>query len=592
MRRTPFHVLSVASVAALGFMPAAAADAASPLIKLSSPSGAHGAKIAIKGTHFQPRRAGSVKYRGDRVLKVKTNRAGTFRGSFTVPRNARTGSANLIASVGSRRDRTRFTVRSGTARMSVTAVASLSPNLGPAGTRVTVKGSAFKPNYSGWVKFNGLRVVDVKSDAAGNFTGTFTVPAGSTVGSATVLASVGYVLATSTFTVTSPAAPAPTPAPTPTTETGSTTPLTVKTGFESRGASGWTSLSEEQTYLRALDAASNRVTVSEVGRSVQNRPIQLITVGAPRTRAEIAAGSSVLFTCTQHGTEPAGREACLAAARDYANATDASTLLIVPTANPDGFAATSRHNANGVDINRDHSKLKTPEARALAAVMRDYKPDLLGDMHEYQSSGASQVLFGNSTTLHRNVDAQITQTTSVANDSYVIPAVRDAGFSTGIYGSTSPNVDESVMRQQAVLRHSPSVLVETPRLGTLSSSQRVKAHRTAIGAMMKMLGERTAELASTTTGAAQRAVAEGRAGNQRYYFVSPSVYSDTPPCGYRLTDAQYQSTQRTLGLQGITATPAGGYWNVSAAQAAQPVIGLLLDSRGSQEMTAAQRIAC
>ncbi len=398
--------------------------------------------------------------------------------------------------------------------MSVTAVAGLSPNSGPAGTRVTVKGSAFKPNYSGWVKFNGVRVVDVKSDASGNFTGTFTVPAGAAVGRATVLASVGYVLASSTFTVTSPVAPAPTPTPVSGTET-STSPLSVKTAFESRGGSGWTSLSEEQTYLRALDAASDRVTVSEVGRSVQNRPIKLITVGAPRTQAEIAAGSSVLFTCTQHGTEPAGREACLAAGRDYANATDASTLLIIPTVNPDGFATTNRHNANGVDINRDHLKLKTPEARVLAAVMRDYKPDLLGDMHEYQSSGASQVLFGNPTTLHRNIDGQITQTTDVANNSYVIPAVRGAGFSTGIYGSTSPDADESVMRQQAALRHSPSVLVETPRLGTLSSLQRVKVHRTAIGAMMKMLGERSAELASTTTGAAQRAIAEGRAGDQR-----------------------------------------------------------------------------
>ncbi len=185
--------------------------------------------------------------------------------------------------------------------MSVTAVAGLSPNSGPAGTRVTVKGSAFKPNYSGWVKFNGVRVVDVKSDASGNFTGTFTVPAGAAVGRATVLASVGYVLASSTFTVTSPVAPAPTPTPVSGTET-STSPLSVKTAFESRGGSGWTSLSEEQAYLRALDAASDRVTVSEVGRSVQNRPIKLITVGAPRTQAEIAAGSSVLFTCTQHGT--------------------------------------------------------------------------------------------------------------------------------------------------------------------------------------------------------------------------------------------------------------------------------------------------
>jgi predicted deacylase len=325
---------------------------------------------------------------------------------------------------------------------------------------------------------------------------------------------------------------------------------------------------------------------------VLNRPIQLITVGAPRTKAEIAAGSSVLFICTQHGTEPAGREACLAAARDYANSTDASTVLIVPTANPDGFATTSRHNANGVDINRDHARLRTPEARALARVMSEYKPDLLGDLHEYQSSGASGVLSGNPDTLHRNIDGQIRQTTSTVTNSYVIPALRGAGFSTGFYGSTSAEADPSVMRQQAALRHSPSVLVETPRLGTLSPSQRVRAHRTAVGAMMKMLAERTAELTSTTAAAAQRAIAEGAAGSLRYYFTSPSTYSDTPPCGYRLTDSQYRAVQPTLGLHGIAASSASGSWDVSMAQAAQPVIGLLLDSRAAAELTAAQRLSC
>jgi predicted deacylase len=379
---------------------------------------------------------------------------------------------------------------------------------------------------------------------------------------------------------------AATPAPAP------TAPVSLKTGFEKRAGSGWTTLSEEQSYLRDLDAASARVSVAEIGRSVQGRPIQLVTVGAPRTKAEIAAGSSVLFVCTQHGNEPAGREACLQGARDHASATDASTLLIVPTANPDGFAHTSRHNASGVDVNRDHLKLASAEARALAAVVRDYKPDLLGDMHEYSASGASGVLFGDPSKNHLNADPEITQLAGTLHRSYVVPALTGAGFTTGFYSTGSHAADETVMRQQAALRHTPALLVETPRLGTLSAYRRVKAQHTALGAIVRMARERTTELASATTGARRRAVAEGAAGDQRYYYVSPSLYSDAPPCGYRLTDSQYRAAQRTLGLHGIMARSANGSWTISAGQAAQPSIGLLLDSRAPRELTAGARLPC
>lgn len=116
----------------------------------------------------------------------------------------------------------------------------------------------------------------------------------------------------------------------------------LKTGFESSDGELWTSLREEQDFLRRLDGASNRVRVSTVGRSVDGRPIQLVAVGAPRTRRQIAAASSVLFVCAQHGSEPAGREACLQMARDAAGGMRSSTLLIVPTANPDGLAKDER----------------------------------------------------------------------------------------------------------------------------------------------------------------------------------------------------------------------------------------------------------
>lgn len=392
-----------------------------------------------------------------------------------------------------------------------------------------------------------------------------------------------------------PSTTAPSPTPTPAPElvgTGGTSPITLKTGFESRGGSGWTSLSEEQSFLRDLDAASSRTSVTEIGRSVEGRPIQLVSVGAPRTKAEIAAGTSVLFICTQHGDEPAGREACLQGARDHANATDATTVLIIPTANPDGFARRTRHNASGVDINRDHLALKTPEARAIAAVIRDYQPDLLGDMHEYSASGASGVLFADAGRFHLNVDSQVVNLARVMDSSYARPAVVGGGFSTGTYSSGTTTADDTTMRQQSALRNVPSLLVETPRLGTLSPLRRVKAQALALGATVKMTSEKTTELASTTAAARQRAVNEGAGGNQRFYYVSPTTYSDTPPSGYRLTDPQYQATQRTLGLLGVTAKSENGSWTVSAAQASQPNIGLLLDSRAPRELTAAQRVAC
>jgi hypothetical protein len=42
----------------------------------------------------------------------------------------------------------------------------------------------------------------------------------------------------------------------------------LRTGFELRKGSSWTSLGEEASFLRDLDAASGRVRVTEIGRSV------------------------------------------------------------------------------------------------------------------------------------------------------------------------------------------------------------------------------------------------------------------------------------------------------------------------------------
>ena len=82
-----------------------------------------------------------------------------------------------------------------------------------------------------------------------------------------------------------------------------------------------------------------------IGRSVQGRPIRAVRVGSPRARVKLLVIGAV------HGNEPAGT-AVLARLR-RGRPPRGTALWLVPDANPDGSAAGSRHNANGVDLNRN-----------------------------------------------------------------------------------------------------------------------------------------------------------------------------------------------------------------------------------------------
>ena len=82
-----------------------------------------------------------------------------------------------------------------------------------------------------------------------------------------------------------------------------------------------------------------------IGRSAEGRPIQALRVGSPRARVKVLVVGSV------HGNELAGRaviERLLGARPPRGTA-----LWLVRDANPDGAAAGSRHNAAGVDLNRN-----------------------------------------------------------------------------------------------------------------------------------------------------------------------------------------------------------------------------------------------
>jgi protein MpaA len=82
-----------------------------------------------------------------------------------------------------------------------------------------------------------------------------------------------------------------------------------------------------------------------LGRSADGRPIQAYRVGNPH-------GIPVLVVGAIHGNETAGIAVAQALERTSPRDLD---LWIVPDLNPDGVAAGTRGDANGVDLNRNFS---------------------------------------------------------------------------------------------------------------------------------------------------------------------------------------------------------------------------------------------
>ena len=120
------------------------------------------------------------------------------------------------------------------------------------------------------------------------------------------------------------------------------------------------------------------------GRGARVR--EIACVGAPRTLLVAELGDStaptVSLSAGVHGDEPAASWALLALVRD--GLLDGRFAYRVwPCLNPTGYAAGTRGNAEGRDINRSFSRGgTTPEARAVLTANRDRRFALAIDLHE------------------------------------------------------------------------------------------------------------------------------------------------------------------------------------------------------------------
>jgi murein peptide amidase A len=127
-----------------------------------------------------------------------------------------------------------------------------------------------------------------------------------------------------------------------------------------------------------------------IGTSVQGRPIRLVHIGDPD------APRKVLVVGCIHGSERAGLE--VTRALRHAIPPAGTELLVLDTANPDGCAAGTRGNADGVDLNRNfpwgwrpltglfysgrHSSSE-PETRAIEAMILRERPEVSIWFHQH-----------------------------------------------------------------------------------------------------------------------------------------------------------------------------------------------------------------
>ena len=222
------------------------------------------------------------------------------------------------------------------------------------------------------------------------------------------------------------------------------------------------------SYMQALDAASDRISLEVTGHTYEARPLLLLTITSPKNHQniesirqqhvqlsdpsksaslDVSQMPSVFYLgCSIHGNEPSGANAGLVMAYHLAAVQgpeiekylDNTIILFDPSFNPDGLQRFStwanshksklispdsydmehneawpggRTNHYWFDLNRDWLPGQLPESQARIKKFHQWKPNLLTDHHEQGTDATFFFMPGEPTRVHPMTPRQNQQLT-------------------------------------------------------------------------------------------------------------------------------------------------------------------------------------
>lgn len=387
--------------------------------------------------------------------------------------------------------------------------------------------------------------------------------------------------------------------------------VTFPTPAFASGHRGFTTNAEIQILLRNLvrNGGDDRSTIRllPLGTSQSGVPIEaLLFTRLPKTDAATIAKSNrptVMLVGQQHGDEPAGSEALLVIAQELARGKlagllDRINVVLLPRANPDGARDSNRVTASGIDMNRDHLLLRTPESQAQAQLNREYHPAVVVDLHEYTVVGRYMQKFNAvekfdalvQYAMTANLPPFITKASEEWFRQPLLASLRAEGLTSEWYYTTSTDLNDKKVSMGGVqpdngrnvngLKNAVSFLIESRGvgIGRLHLKRRVFTHVTAVTSILQSTATRGADLAKlrafveqdVTSQACQgEMVVEAAATPSEYVLqmLDPQSGADKPlnvawdsalelstvkkrvrPCGYWLSSDQTDAVIRLRGL--------------------------------------------
>ena len=327
------------------------------------------------------------------------------------------------------------------------------------------------------------------------------------------------------------------------TEDGEMWPPEWLTVAEESGFKATSSHAETLVFLDRVARVSPHIVLTAFGHSAEGRQLPLVIVSKDgHLTAEDARASGrpigLIQSCIHPG-EGDGKTASLMILRDIAlgrrnDLLEAGILLFAPIYNADGHERVSplnRANQNGpeqgmgfrttttgLDLNRDHVKLDSVEARALISLVNAWQPHIHVDNHVTNGSEHRWVV-----TWSRAEAPQLAPSLDDwlnAHMPVVIAEVEEAGFETGPYVSLIDGADPEQGFDSRVtgarystgyftLRNRISILVEMYAYADFET--RVRANRRLLEELLLEIARSGTSLVKATTQAEASTVALGRA---------------------------------------------------------------------------------